>query len=95
MRSRILVAGLAAFVLTGAASENASRQDIDACTQEASRATSADPDGVAVKQAEVSPNDPLLFEAVAACLTSKGYMRVQDIEGVCDDFILPQCFERN
>jgi uncharacterized membrane protein len=77
------------------ASENASRQDIDACTQEASRATSADPDAVAIKQAEALPNDPLLFEAVAACLNSKGYVRVQDIGGVCDDFILPQCFERN
>ena len=92
---RMLVAGLAAFVLTGAAGEHASRQDIDECKLAASRTRSGDPDGAPVNQAKVSENDPHIFEAVAACLKSKGYIRVQDIGGVCDDFILPQCFERN
>lgn len=94
-KPRLVAITLASLVLTGAASENASRKDIDACTREASEAAATDPDGVAVKQAEVSPDDPQLFEAVAACLKSKGYTRVQDIGGLCDDFILPQCFERN
>ncbi|MEQ1953584.1 hypothetical protein [Mesorhizobium sp. CN2-181] len=94
-KPRLLAIALASVVLTGAASENASRKDIDECTKEASRTASANPDAAPVTQAEVSPNDPHLFDAVAACLRSKGYMRVQDIGGVCDDFILPQCFERN
>ncbi|MFI0847898.1 hypothetical protein [Mesorhizobium sp. IMUNJ 23232] len=89
------MAGLAAFVLTGAAGEHASRQDIDQCKLEASRTETGDPNSAPVNRAVVSESDPRTFEAVAACLTSKGYMRVQDIEGVCDDFILPQCFERN
>ncbi len=94
-RPRLLAIALASLVLSGAAGENASRKDIDACVQEAAKAASAGLDGAALDPAKVSPNDPRLFDAVAQCLKSKGYVRVQDVGGICDDFILPQCFERN
>ena len=60
-----------------------------------SRATTGDPGSAPLKQTKVSETDPYIFEAIAACLKEERYMRVQDIGGVCDDFILPQCFERN
>ena len=92
MRPNLLVVGLALFVLAGA-DGHATRQDIDDCVREAG--PPADLGGTATDQANVSSDDPALFEAVAACLKSKGYLWVEDIGGVCDDFILPQCFERN
>jgi hypothetical protein len=94
MKPHLLLAGLAVFALTGAAGEHASRQDIEECKVAANRTMSGNPDSAPVNQAKVSENDPYIFEAIAACLKSKGYVRVQDIGGICDDFILPQCFER-
>lgn len=94
MRPRMIVAGLAALLLTGAAGEHASRQDIDACKLAAGRTISGG-GSTPINQTKVSESDPYIFEAIAACLKSKGYIRVQDTEGICDDFILPECFERN
>jgi len=94
VRPHLLMAGFAVVVLTGAAG-HATRQDIDDCVLEAGRTTPADPNGTSGDRTNVSSDDPELFEAVAACLKSKGYIWVQDVGGICDDFILPQCFERN
>ena len=88
------MAGFAVLVLTGAGG-HATRQDIDACVLEAGQTTPVDPNGTTTERANVSSDDPALFEAVAACLKSKGYIWVQDVGGLCDDFILPQCFEHN
>jgi hypothetical protein len=94
MRPHLLGAGLAVVVLAGAAG-HATRQDIEDCVLEAARTTPAAPGAAASDRTNVSSDDPALFEAVAACLKSKGYAWVEDVGGVCDDFILPQCFERN
>lgn len=95
MKALVLVAILAVSVLTGAAAEHASRQDIADCVLEAGQTSPVDPNGTANDQTNVSSDDPAFFEAVAACLKSRGYLWVEDIGGVCDDFILPQCFERD
>jgi len=84
----------AAFFVAGAADTHGSRQDLEDCKAQAARQAceAAGTETCAAPDPAGASFD--LVEHMSACMKAKGYVRVEDLSGVCEISPLPQCFER-
>jgi hypothetical protein len=76
------------MAIMGAAREHASQKELDACKLEASQISECSQTANSRKS-----SDPDILD-IEKCMKAKGYMRVEDIAGVCNLLAIVQCFER-